>query len=212
MDNKLLHEIEEVLNKVDSKRKKNTDFHDSSKKKPYSLNNSFVHIGMFFFLIFLVSITQTGLLFQSLSVLSFIISTLSLLKTVADIFNFKKLEGFNLIVGIGVLLLICFSYFALWNSVLEQYSLIVLILSGVFILILSGFYLLHAYSSYLQNKAKNESLITFIVVLSAWLFLIISFLYRNMLTYLILIIITLILVKAVYDFSQQFVLRGNKNE
>ncbi len=196
-DTKILHEIEEVQAKIET----------LSKQRKYSLNNIFLQLGLFFFLIFLLSITQTGALFNVLSTISFAILSISLLKTSADIFYFKRKDAFYVLLGVALLLIIGLSYMALWMYVFSYHALLLSILIGVLLFLATAFYLLHALLSYHHNKAKRECLITGGLVALGWLFLLLSSLYGSMLTYLLSILITLILLKAVIDFSAQFVRR-----
>ncbi|MCA9478207.1 MAG: hypothetical protein KC535_03620 [Nanoarchaeota archaeon] len=199
MEDKLLQEIEEVQARIEQ----------LSTRKSYSLLNAYLQTGLFFFLIFLLSITQSGLFFQTIAVLSFIISAAGLLKTVADITYFKKDSLFSWTLAAVMILFVGLAYYALWTFVLAKHSLLLMVMLGIVIFLASGFYLIHGYLSYLRNTARRECTITALLVAASWLLWGVSVLYKNPLTYLLLIILVLILLKAVYDFSQRFVRQEN---
>jgi hypothetical protein len=179
---------------------------DSLKSKPrFSLHNAYLYCGLFFFMIFILSVTQKDSLFGILSIMSFIISSTALIKSTADIFHYKKNDLFSLLLGVILLGIVGVAYYMLWNVVLLNYALLFIAILGVILLLLSGFFSLHAYMSYYYSKAQNEALITFGIISLTWLLLGVSILYQQVLLFLLLFILVLLSTKAVVDFSKRFV-------
>lgn len=193
-----MHEIEEVQAKIDALRQRPL-------KQPLSMNN--LSMGILFFILFLLSITRSGVFFDLVAFVSFAMLTIFLFLAVADMLA-RPAGSLSYVLAAVFLLLIGISYFGVWTYALASYAVLIQIILMVIVVLVSLFYLLHAYLAYLRNTSRKECMITGGIVLATWLFILISFLYQNMLTFFLLFVAVLISSKTVFDFSQRFVKRN----
>lgn len=200
----LLKELEEIEKQLDGlEPKEKTPVH------PVLFSSLHFFTGMLFLLLFFITVGSNLPTLKLVSVGSFIIASLALIRVLADITK-KKLNGFLMFLFIGILLAVGVSYYVLWTQVLSGVTIIVflvlLIIFGIEVL----FYMVHAYIAYLKRSSSFESKATGIILLVSLLIVLATFLYGHLILYLLFFIAVCVLAKANIDFAET--LRINKGE
>lgn len=195
MQEKLLEEIEEVQAKI-----------DVLSKKPKEISFSLLHliVGLFFYVIFLVSLTQNTLLFKSTAILSFSIVIIALCRVIADIFLFLKKDLFHYLLVTIFLLCVAVGYIALYEFTISAIILYVNFLIGTLLVFTTLFYLLHVYLGYIKNMRTKPFYITGLSILCTWLLLIVQLLYQRAITLFLLLVIFAVTLKILGDMIAQF--------
>ncbi|MGM5481407.1 MAG: hypothetical protein ACQESE_03270 [Nanobdellota archaeon] len=197
----LVNEIEQLQKKLDRVSPK-----DIKEKRPARLPLFLpqLFLGSIFFILTLVLLYSDDTMLRTVSVVPFLITVLSLIYACSDIF-LRSREGYWMIIGSLMIVLMGGLTIMLWEIVLVAYSPILLIIMGVALLLETIWFLLHAYLGFLYNKLGRESEITSLLLIASWILLVSYWVYSSVIPFLLLLIAIILFGKAAIDFSKRFV-------
>ncbi|MGE0792902.1 MAG: hypothetical protein AB7V77_01835 [Candidatus Woesearchaeota archaeon] len=155
--------------------------------------------GLIFLIIFLISFETNLIVIKLISIISFLVSFIYLIKFIAEKFEQNKLLSSGLIIFLSLNTLL------LWQFILNPIKHTLFFILFVIVLISIIFYLIHSYWFIVFNKNIKELKITSLILIFVIIFLICSYLYEHIIFYLFLIVSELIFIKANFDLTKRYV-------